>query len=370
MDLPLSDFAVLNSSEAPLARQAPKINITRKTLRYYSGEGIEDEAREVFLSAAIFANHNGELKDDPDQLGSWFYSVLDYLYPGLVRQLLGQEQAFVVRAIKPSEKELRFLLNRPTLDDQEDDEFGMSLFYLEPLADGSEIPVLDEIYGIFSTYVFAMIKRPSQLNLRAFTENRPRALINKAAMNPESLKWLANPDEMPTLDAYLSIHGYFNMRIKEKKLLSEEFIKWVAVDGNPRTEVIAMVAKLWKNSGMTHVLIISDLLRQYADIIVKIPILREEARKFLAAKKQMNEQHEGFAGYSQAIQGDKGVAIYSRNYPELFKIARELVSRLDPRFLNYARGTQDSKLMPLFEAMALDAGAPLPSKDAIQAVGI
>lgn len=358
----LSSLGELHKEMKSQVMSTSKYKEAGKIIRYYEFSHATPERRAVFLAQCLFFAKNGGISTP--NAGVWIYSWLDACLPGLVAAIYERHPSVAVQGQPLSAEEIEVNRGaRPPVDAN-----GELCSYLELFPDEvfDQQRLLDvdyqEMIGVASTLIFAIAKRPNPENLTAFTVNRPRAFMGKAGIIPETTRTLNHPERMPGLEAYSVIHGYFNMYPIEREAVVKEFVTWVGIGGSFEKEAISMVVKLWEHAGETHIGLIRNLLTQYGDVLVRFPILREEMRKFVAQYKRVTAQTQIHQSYAQAIYGDRGSKMRSRDYEELLKVARELASRVDARYKRYAAGINRSQLMDQIEEEAVKMGVPLPPK--------
>jgi len=326
---------------------------TIPALTYYSFAGASEQRRIAFLAQAIPWMYVPRM---PNQVGSWVYSCLDAVYPGVVREIF-EGTTVRARGRALTDDELQFL---------RDGTRGLELFERATYdADRVETTIL-ELAAVFACMMFAMVKKPTRDNITAFTVNRPRALRDQFALTDEKVSWFRDEVRMFPLDALLNIYGYFSSRYEERRHLATEFVSWSENAQEETRVAMGSVAKLWLGHGENHIKLIHKFLLSYGKYLAGIPMLAEEARRFCVDFRKAGASSEG--SYEKAFRGDRAVSIYSRNYPELFKLAREIASRMEDSMSKYASAATSSRFLEQFE-LACEAADPPAALPAARKVG-
>jgi len=331
-----------------LASKAPGVVIP---ISYYEFEGQSEVRRIAFLTQAIPWVFEPKM---PEALGPWVYSCVDALYPGAVKQIF-DGTLVKVRGRSLTADELRFLAD------------GTQALTLLPdcaFDAGRRETTILELAGFFASMMFAIAKKPTRENLTAFTEKRPKAFRGQFALTDDKVTWFGDDARMFGLPALSNIYGYFSGKYEERKHLVTEFISW-SESGSDLTRVaMGNVAKLWAGQGENHIRLIHKFLLSYGRYLVGIPVLAEEARRFCVDFRKTGASSQG--SFDKAIKGDRAMSIYSRNYPELFKLAREIAARMDESMSRYASGANNSAFLADFELACANATPPAALPAAIK----
>lgn len=323
-------------------------------IKYYGIDGQEPKhvaARAAALLGLLGLNFSDNANWSPRDRETWVWTCFELVAPGCVEQILDAGLADLERQSLTNDQ-IKILYdpypdgapvvvasggNRPVLP------------YLPDWTQNAEaLMVSSEVAGLlFGIYVFGVAKTPTPENFAAFTERRPKAVSNKAGIDEAALG--AYRAILPTIAKVKSFSGYFNMRPSFRRAMTMEVIRWIGSSPTISAEAVATNVKLWRGTGLTHLLMAGDFASQYGRQLCTIPQLLPELKALSTAYRSYATSADAYKEYSRVVNGDREQFGRSRDYQNLLILARDIASRVDPKFKQYAAGQAESPFLARFE---------------------
>ncbi|OBZ90647.1 hypothetical protein A0J61_01289 [Choanephora cucurbitarum] len=294
-----------------------------------------------WLGYLIQYMYNDNRDYDLSEVGTLVLSILELLVPKCGVQLVNRLENYVVELVVLTDAHWNFINNnvpfQPNSDDltkyQEMEDhssdkkrtYDIAIYRLFRHLKSMVHFELNTAYTVrdytiaFSSLILALGKEPTSHNVASFGDPR------------------VNFKLQPTLTALRKVHFFFtaysNLRIE----LSQELISWCSHPApSEAIEIVGPKIKIWDGIGLTHVTIISDMLRDCRPYFDRYPHFKCEIGYFDYGLEELNKKIEIYDKYYKVIFGDRAREILSKKVPELLKLAKVYASRKNPRFKRYA----------------------------------
>lgn len=347
----------------------------KKDIRYYVlPAGINEQTRALILVQLL--SHLNEGDCSQQEIEAWIWTILELCHPSLPKKIISSTTNYLPAPIEFNSTELNWLCSGGLPARKAKYKSDNNLSDTDDIPENAELPAIEApefqlfsevkydpnlihksnwfvAVGAAGVLFFAIGKPPSALNLSAFNERRQLAVRNKGGVTSSSDDMITESD-LPALEAYIAIKGYYDMRPDLKQLITKEFIRWTKINGTMEQESFATHMKLWQRIGLTHVDLITQMLYNYGPELRQIAPLQHEISMFQVQLDEWLSNPEQDKVYVKVIYGDKNTSLPSRNYPQLLALARQLAILRDPKFSQYADRFQPSpyynKLIELCQA--------------------
>ena len=292
-----------------------------------------------------------------DTVPTWIYSCIDFAFPGLSATILSSDPNVSVENLILTSELLAS--KRPGGVSTEEQAEVLPGLVVDAACQSAEWL---HCVGALTTLIFTLGKSPSEKNLPAFTVNRPKAIADKMGVTIDQTSPLAGA-RLPALEHFRQFGGYFNMNYTQRRTMVRTLLSWT---GRPnltadQTVVVTQIA-LWKNSGMTHLLMVRDFMQNFGQAVLLINGLKSEATAFMNAWTMYIESTDTEKDYLRVIDGDRAQLGRSRDYISLLNLARSVASVVDSRFKQYAPSLGESPFKTEFISKCRELGYSLPAK--------
>nr|UUG74110.1 MAG: hypothetical protein [XiangYun mono-chu-like virus 7] len=215
----------------------------------------------------------------------------------------------------------------------------------------------DIIMAIMGSLYFALGKAPNRMNVTAFTVNRIRAFFGTIGREMPDLSNMT-----PRLEIYQLINGSFNIYTELRARLVAEMVN----EMHQPTQCLMMtsfnlITPLWGSSGVTHILIIKNILTEYSHVLSQVQGLQTEIKIFLESYKKLVTMTPSNFGFFKLTALNPQEFLHSKSFPRLLNLSRDILEKFDPRWRNYASNMGPSPFLPIVEDLLEKAGQPLPT---------
>nr|WMI40111.1 MAG: hypothetical protein [Rhizoctonia cerealis phyllomonavirus] len=299
----------------------------------------------------------------------WLLTALDLIAPGFVLNHLASH--FSLRVIRASDDDVKSLADFYSKGTRQNtDVGGMERFRnidpdlaARPIELGNQdAQTVDMVYAAnwWGILFFGIGKAATEQNISAFRERRPRALLGKAGMDKDDT-YMAE-EVLPNLAQLRWVAGRFSMRPRIREALTKELIRWTRDAPTFACEVVATHVKLWEGQGLNHLRMVRTLVNAYYPALARIPGLREQIEAAAIAWDSYHHDKDPYKAFSRVIYGDRENYGRSRDYSDLLMIARDVISRTDPKMSQYASGNAPSAYLAIFEGLCKNLRLLLPER--------
>lgn len=288
-------------------------------------------------------------------VGTWAFSCIDFIFPGLSATILQSDPNITIEQVTLSAELVASKhVGAPPIETSGTVLPGLSIDVVCQSAEWLHI------VGALTVLLFTLGKAPNEKNFAAFTDNRPKAIASKMGITIDQASPLAGA-RLPKLEHFRKFGGYFNMNYAQRRTLVRTLLAWCGLDNlTPDQTVVVTQVALWKNAGMTHLLLVKDFLRNYGLAVLKINGLRTEIKAFSNSWNAYRESTDSEKDFLRVIDGDRAQLGRSRDYAGLLNLAKSLAAVIDPRYKQYATGLGESPFQSEFIRICREMNYSLP----------
>jgi hypothetical protein len=357
----------------PSITNVPDTDAPTEPIRYYTcGERTVD-GRGRILAALLAWSKKASF--DSALTATWVWSCIACAFPALPEKMLTTENLIAREAITITDEQYRYFTrgtligSRPAVPATDENPAVEAIEGVLPVfsrlpgltaTDTTRKADVDEAIAVLAILIFAIGKQATQVNMSAFNVNRPRAFKGKEGIEIKPHSPL-HSSQFPNLVAINRFSGHFGSRTALRIAFTMEVIRWTVASVSHHQEIVATQVKLWQGVGLTHMDLVRSFMVGYHQVVAQIPGLLGEIREFERVYREFGSMQDPFKWYTKVILKDRATLGDGRRYKGLQALARQIASRIDTRYNNYAVNLGSSVWIDEFERLCREMGYALPA---------